>query len=125
MKITMETSIREFKAWSGAVDTQNVIIENDKADEFDNLIEELYPDGIDATQLNDTLWFDADWIFEQLGIEEETEETEETEILKIIKGHFIYISGTWCEVTKGNEQIFEGSVKVGTTPEQIAEYLNI
>ena len=126
MKVISELSIREFKAWSGAVATQNIIIENDKADEFDELIEELYPAGIDATALNDLLWFDSEWIFEQLGIEDETEaESEETEVFKMIKGRLIYISGTWCEVTKGDEQIFEGSVKVGTTPEQIAEYLNI
>ena len=75
MKISMEISIREFNAWAGAVDTKEKIIEAGKADEFDELIEELYPDGIDATQLNDALWFDNDWIYENLGmIEEETEE---------------------------------------------------
>ena len=127
MKITMELSIKDFNAWSGAVDTKKKIISADKTDEFDELIEELYPDGIDATALNDILWFDSEWIFEQLGISEETEaeETEETEVFKIIKGHLIYISGTWCEITKNDKLIFEGSVKEGTTPEEIAEYLNI
>lgn len=75
MKITMELSIREFNAWSGAVDTKNIIIESGKADEFDELIEEIYPEGIEETQLNDLLWFDDEWIFEQLGINE-AEETE-------------------------------------------------
>ena len=128
MKITTELSIREFNAWSGAIDTKNVIIESGKADEFDQLIEEIYPEGISDVYLNDLLWFDANWILETLGISEveETEEKEEdNEILKLIKGYFIYISGTWCEVTKGNELIFEGSVKSGTTAEEIAEYLNL
>lgn len=63
------TSLQNFNAWSGAVDTQDRIISEGKADEFDNLIEELYPDGLSETALNDLLWFDEDWIFEMLGIE--------------------------------------------------------
>ena len=66
-----------FDAWSGAVDTKNTIIEKGFADEFDNLIEELYPDGLTETHLNDILWFEEDWIFETLGITTEEEETEE------------------------------------------------
>ena len=79
MKIYSETSISEFEAWSGAVETQNRIIEENKEQEFDSLIEELYPDGIDETQLNDILWFEEDWIYEMLWIEEEQEEEEEEE----------------------------------------------
>ena len=75
MKISMEMSLVNFNAWSGAVDTKEKIIRAGKAEEFDELIEELYPDGIDATALNDLLWFEVDWIYENLGItEEETEE---------------------------------------------------
>ena len=69
MKISMEMSIREFEAWAGAVDTKKKIIKAGMEDEFNELIEELYPEGIDATQLNDILWFDSDWILEALGIE--------------------------------------------------------
>ena len=69
MKIIQEIGIREFKAWSGAVDTQNKIIDADKCEEFDNLMEELYPEGLTDTQLNDSLWFDSEWIFENLNIE--------------------------------------------------------
>ena len=39
----------------------------------ENLINELYPDGIDATTLNDILWFEDQWIFEALNIEIEEE----------------------------------------------------
>ena len=63
------TSLKNFNAWSGAVDTQDKIINEGKADDFDNLIEELYPDGLSETALNDLLWFEEDWIFEMLGIE--------------------------------------------------------
>jgi len=64
-------TLRDFKAWSGAVDTQETILNEDKGEEFDSLIEELYPDGIGQTQLNDLLWFDSDWLYEMLGIADE------------------------------------------------------
>ena len=68
------TTLVNFDAWSGAVDTKERIINEGKADEFDNLIEELYPDGLSETQLNDILWFEEDWIFEMLGISDEEED---------------------------------------------------
>ena len=71
MKITTETNLLNFDAWSGAIETKNTIIENGKSEEFEALIEELYPDGLMEKQLNDLLWFDPEWIFEALGIKEE------------------------------------------------------
>jgi hypothetical protein len=76
MKIISEIGLREFNTWSGATDTKNTIVENNKGDDFDSLIEELYPDGLSDTQLNDILWFDADYIYEQLDINQEEEEPE-------------------------------------------------
>jgi hypothetical protein len=76
MKTTKETSISNFESWSGAKETQKRIIEEGKENEFDSLIEELYPEGLTETELNDILWFEEDWIFESLGIEEEEEEEE-------------------------------------------------
>ena len=63
------TTLRNFEAWSGAVETKNTILENDKGEDFDSLIEELYPDGLSETQLNDILWFDSEWVFENLSIQ--------------------------------------------------------
>jgi len=68
------TTLANFNAWSGAVDTQNAILEARKGDDFDSLIEDLYPDGLSETQLNDILWFEEEWIFESLGMKEEAEE---------------------------------------------------
>ena len=75
-KIVKESGIEGFEAWSGAIDTKDRIIEEGKTDEFDSLVEELHPDGIDATTLNDLLWFESDWIYDSLGISEEDEEEE-------------------------------------------------
>lgn len=79
MKTFNETSISNFQSWSGAKDTQKTIIENNKENEFDALIEELYPDGLSETSLNDLLWFESDWIYETLGISEDEDSDEETD----------------------------------------------
>ena len=79
MKVINETSLVNFDAWSGAIDTKNTIIDNFKSDEFDSLIEELYPDGLTDTQLNDILWFESESVFESLGIKEDEEKEDEEE----------------------------------------------
>jgi len=71
MKTFNETNLVNFDAWSGAVETKERIINEGKANDFDSLIDELYPDGLSETHLNDLLWFEEDWLFEHLGIEDE------------------------------------------------------
>lgn len=46
------------------------------------------------------------------------------EQIKTINGHHIYIGGTWCEVTKNGNHIFDGSVDENETPENIYKWLN-
>lgn len=72
--INENLTLADFDAWSGAVETKERILNEGKGNDFDFLIEELYPDGLTETQLNDILWFEEDWIFESLGIEEEENE---------------------------------------------------
>ena len=76
MKIYKELDLTSFEPWNGAIDTYNTIYNADKLNDLELLLEELYPDGIDETQLNDLLWFESDWLYESLGISEE-EESEE------------------------------------------------
>ena len=73
MTIKTETNLRNFEAWSGAVDTKKIILDAGLEEEFEILIDELYPEGLTDTELNDILWFDPDWILESLGIKEEEE----------------------------------------------------
>ena len=68
MRIVKEISVENFEGWSGANDTIEVIEKAGKVDEFDNLIEELYPDGLSEVSLNDLLRFDYEWIYETLDI---------------------------------------------------------
>ncbi len=63
--------VREYKPWQGAVTTYEKIQEADKLDNFYDLLDEVYPAGIDVQALNDLLWFEADWIYEMLGMEVE------------------------------------------------------
>lgn len=79
MKIYSEISLANFEAWSGAVDTLSRINAEGKADELEAVLDELYPEGLDETQLNDLLWFDSDWCFEICGIRTEAEIREELE----------------------------------------------
>jgi len=79
MKTIRDVNLRHFDAWSGAKETQERIMLEGKEADFERLIEEMYPDGLTATQLNDILWFEEDWIFSQLGIEDEEDENEEEE----------------------------------------------
>ena len=73
MLVIKNIDLKEFKAWSGAIETKDRIIEEGKEEEFEELIEELYPEGIDETQLNDILWFEEEWLFEALNIDIEEE----------------------------------------------------
>ncbi len=70
MRILNDLTLENFDAWSGAEDTKETILNNGKEKDFDFLIEELYPDGITETQLNDILWFESEWIFKNLNIRE-------------------------------------------------------
>ena len=71
MLIKTETNLRNFKAWSRAIETKKIILDAGLEEEFEMLIDELYPKGLTDTELNDLLWFDSDWILENLGIKEE------------------------------------------------------
>ena len=71
------TTLRDFNAWSGAIDTKKTIMDADKSEDFEALIEELYPDGLSETGLNDILWFESEWIYERLGMSDEEEEEDE------------------------------------------------
>ena len=67
----------KMQCWSGALQTLEDIEKNNKQDELMTLLEDIYYDSsfegheVDITKLNDFLWFDRDYIYEQLEIEYE------------------------------------------------------
>lgn len=77
--ITKTMDIYDFEPWSGAVDTYERIEREGKLDELDDVLDEIYPDGIDETELNDLLWFEPETVYEWLGMRTESEIREEIE----------------------------------------------
>lgn len=73
MTIIYELNLNSFEAWSGAVDTLDRIKREGKCEELEETLEELYPDGMTETELNDLLWFEADEVYSWLGLRTESE----------------------------------------------------
>ena len=65
--ITIKTTISlyDFQAWQGGKDTLDNIIEANKVEMLEDLLNECFEELTD-TQLNDLLWFDTEWLYEQL-----------------------------------------------------------
>ena len=68
MRIYTDKHLQNFVPWSGAKDTMAELTFK-QVDALNDIIEELYPDGIDETELNDILWFERDTVAEWLGYE--------------------------------------------------------
>ena len=79
MTITYELDLNRFEAWSGAKETLERIQREGKCAELENVLEELYPDGMTETELNDLLWFEPETVYEWLGIRSEGQIEKEIE----------------------------------------------
>ena len=66
MKIYAETNIHDFDFWSGAKDTVKYLTW-EELDTIEAMLEDIYPDGMEDTELNDFFWFEDDTIAEWLG----------------------------------------------------------
>ena len=67
--LTIKTTISlyDFQAWSGGRTTLDNIIEANKVEMLEDLLNECFEELTD-TQLNDLLWFDDQWLYEQLDM---------------------------------------------------------
>lgn len=71
MNYTKEFSIDTFEFWSGAKNIIKNVRKAGKLAELESIIEEAFADKTPtATQINDMVWFDCDYIYEQLGLDE-------------------------------------------------------
>ena len=66
MKITTEKSLRNFEFWSGAKDTVKYLTD-EELDTIEGILEELNPEGLSETEINDTFWLGDDEIAYWLG----------------------------------------------------------
>lgn len=77
----MITEVNNFEelysnSWSGAIDTLEDIARAHKGENLMYLLEEIFSDDGDmptATDINDFLWFERDYIYECLGLDENGE----------------------------------------------------
>ena len=71
MKILKYQTMENFNAWSGAIDTLEIIKEHGKIKELEYFLEEIFcEEAPTETQINDLLWHDTEWVFENLNIKE-------------------------------------------------------
>lgn len=78
MKYYVEESLRNFQFWSGAKANAEELTDV-QLDRLGYILEEIYPDGISDTEINDLMWFEFDLIKEWLGIEDDEEEEDDDE----------------------------------------------
>lgn len=74
-----EMSIHDFKPWGGAVNTYERLERNNKLNDLEWLLPELFNGDIEETELNDLLWFEPDTVYEMVGLNTESEIKEEIE----------------------------------------------
>jgi hypothetical protein len=65
MKVNSEINLTNFQFWSGA---KNHSFTYNELQEIEFQLEDIYPDGIDETHLNDLFWFDEEFICELIGL---------------------------------------------------------
>lgn len=117
MTIKSEISLENFQAWSGGKDTLNRIINEGKCDELESMLEEMYPDGMTDTELNDLLWFESDTVFEWLGIRTYDQIKKELEDAKF------ELEDKKQEYEDEAEVIKEGAAEGNLTAEEIEKEL--
>lgn len=88
MRIYYELDLSDFDAWGGGEELLEKIREADKESEFENYLEENYPDGMTEEDLNDLLRYEEDEIFKALGMEEDEEETEDVDNYVVVGSEY-------------------------------------
>lgn len=93
MRITTEIDIRDFQFWSGGRDRAKDIKCDEDWDAIESLLEDIYPDGMTDTQLNDIFWFDFDSLAQACGYENEEHyfygaAKDEDEMSELLREHF-------------------------------------
>lgn len=67
MKIILDISLKDFDFWSSARDCADKLTD-EQFDQVEAVLEDMYPNGMTDTQLNDIFWFDSDSVYEWAGV---------------------------------------------------------
>ena len=67
--------LSDYEPWGQAKSTWEKIQREDKIDALDNILEDIYPEGMTFVQLNDLLAYEWDEVYEWLGISDEVEDS--------------------------------------------------
>ena len=92
MRIFYELDLEKFDAWGGAIYTLDRLRKEGLCEQLEFILEDLFPDGMSQTELNDLLWFDSDWIYETLEISDEEQQKNIYFIQRILIVIGFYIS---------------------------------
>lgn len=82
MVYSKEFSVDSFQFWSGGKDTVDDVRKAGKMDELQSLIEEQLADDETPpteTAINDFVWFEREFIYSRLGLDENGELPDEDE----------------------------------------------
>jgi hypothetical protein len=78
MKITTETSLNNFEFWASAEHNASLLTST-QLDDIESTLNDIYPEGISDTQLNDLFWHDFDAVLDWIGTDYETLTEEQGE----------------------------------------------
>lgn len=77
MEAKVVDDFSSYEPWDAAVSTFDNIQNAGKMDALEQLIDDMYPDGINKTELNDLLAFESDWVYSMLDMSSEEAVDEE------------------------------------------------
>ena len=63
--INNNASLTNFDFWAGAKDHDFTYTE---LKEIEYILDDLYPDGMTETQINDLFWFEEEFLCESIGV---------------------------------------------------------
>jgi len=69
MKIYRDIPLTKFEFWAGAKDTVEYLTDFE-LEEIEQILEDLFPEDLSETDVNDIFWFERDLIAEWLGYED-------------------------------------------------------
>ena len=79
--IIKDMSLEDYESSEQGQETLDQIKEAGKIEQLDDLITEMYPNGVNETTLDDLLSYESDWLFDMLGMSkaEDSDETDEVD----------------------------------------------